>query len=171
MDHRGGYTETCTMIPSQNLYGVQPVAACFCGIWDLCKEGLGLKASESSHSYECLLSSPVPSNFEGPSQQVSLAKRGTASRKNHWSCNFRQKCLLYGMQGKMKPCYAFDRCWFLQSHQIFSTGKSTPVTFKDIGVFSRDFQHDLLFHARLKWLGPSRPFSIQNVGWWDFSLE
>ena len=58
------------------------VAACFCGIWDLCKEGLGLKASESSHRHECLLSSPVPSNFEGPSRQVSLPKRDTASRKN-----------------------------------------------------------------------------------------
>ena len=39
------------------------VAACFCGIWDLCKKGLGLEVSESSHCYEYLLSSPVPSNF------------------------------------------------------------------------------------------------------------
>ena len=47
------------------------VAACFFGIWYLCKEGLGLKASESSHRYGCLLSSPVPSNFEGPSKSPS----------------------------------------------------------------------------------------------------
>ena len=46
----------------------------------ICQEGLGLKASESSHRFECLLSSPVPSNFEGPSRQVSLAKPEAASR-------------------------------------------------------------------------------------------
>jgi len=39
------------------------VAACFCGIWDLCKKGLGLEVLESSPCYEYLLSSPVPSNF------------------------------------------------------------------------------------------------------------
>ena len=75
------------------------------------------------------------------------------------------------MQGNMKPCYAFDRCWLLRSHRILSTGMSTPVTFKDIGFFSRDFRRDLLFHAGLTWLGPSRPFCSRNIGWWDFSLE
>ena len=43
MDHRGGYTETCTMIPSQPQYGVQRfsyiitqhVTSLVCGIWDL----------------------------------------------------------------------------------------------------------------------------------------
>ena len=75
------------------------------------------------------------------------------------------------MQGNIKPCYAFDRCWLLRSHRILSTGMSTPVTFKDIGFFSRDFRRDLLFHAGLTWLGPSRPFCSRNIGWWDFSLE
>ena len=84
------------------------VAACVCGIWDLCKEGLGLKASESSHRYECLLSPPVLSNFEGPSWQISLAKRGTASRKNHWSCNVHQKCLKDGMWGNVSNCYEIE---------------------------------------------------------------
>ena len=142
-------------------------------LWNLGSEQgrPGLKASEILHRYECLLSSPVPSNFEGPSWQVSLAKHGTSSRKSHWSCNVRQKCLRDGMQGNMKPCYAFDRCWLLRSHRILSTGMSTPVTFKDIGFFSRDFRRNLLFHARLTWLGPSRPFCSRNIGWWDFSLD
>ena len=64
-----------------------------------------------------------------------------------------------------------SRLILLRSHQISSTGKSTPVTFEDIGFFSRDFQRHLLFHAGLTWLGPSRPFCSRNIGWWAFSLE
>ena len=39
------------------------------------------------------------------------------------------------------------------------------------GFFSREFQRNLLFYARLTWLGPCRPFCKRNISWWDFSLE
>ena len=60
-------------------------------------------ASEGSHRYECLLSSPVPF-WQVPQ---SLARHSTALRKNHWSCSVHQEYPRDAMQGKMKCCYAF----------------------------------------------------------------
>ena len=125
-------------------------AACFWRIWGLCKvrlrlkEGLALKASESSH------------------------------HKNHWSCSVHQNKETSSVPTPWaaSTCSNMcDCCWLLRSHQFFSTGKSPPFTFKDIGFFSREFQRELLFYAKLTWLGTSKPFCSRNIGWWDFSLE
>ena len=83
------------------------VAACVCGIWDLCKEGLGLKASESSHRYECLLS----------------------PRKNHWSCNVHQKSKMSKRRhARKREQLLRNRKWLFWDLPI-SVGKSTNIAF------------------------------------------
>ena len=61
-------------------------AACFCRKRGHGKVGLRLKASEGSHRYERLLSSPFPSNFEGPFRRESETGNAKCIFRDNVTC-------------------------------------------------------------------------------------
>ena len=91
MDHHSGYTETCTMIPSQHQYTVQRFAYAS-------QESMLLHASVESGicarkawgSRFQKARTATKATFSALSDKSPL-QRGTASIKNHWSCNVHQK--------------------------------------------------------------------------------
>ena len=72
------------------------------------------------------------------------------------------------MQGNIKRSYALRTPTLARTCAIAADysghanfvrqGKSPPFIFMDIGFFSKELQRNLLFCARLTWLGPSKPF-------------
>ena len=78
------------------------------------------------------------------------------------------KMSINSMQGNIKRSYALRTPTLARTCAIAADysghtnfvrqGKSPPFIFMDIGFFSKELQRNLLFCARLTWLGPSKPF-------------
>ena len=128
-------------------------------------------ASEGSHRYECLLSSPVPF-WQVPQSSQSTAQlwekntEAVVFIKNIHETPCKEKWSIatpLGCQHVVEKCaIAAD---FSGHAHFFRQESLLQLHWRDIRFFIREFQCDLFFHARLRWLGPCKPFRT------DFSLE
>ena len=81
-------------------------------------------------------------------KSLSLAKHGTALRKNHWSCSVHQEYPRDAMQGKMKCCYAFG---------LPARGRKCAIA-ADFSGHAHFFRQESLLQLRWRTSG----FSSQN---------